>query len=297
MLIPPSVDAARAEEIVVGLSGARVARLFDSRDLPVAVVKSVDEGRADLASELRGQEARLRWFGARGLPVPRVLGSGRRQGELWLAMSHLPGRPAHEPWPSEDRSGVVRLLARAARALHTAPDRDCPFDATPPTRLEEARERVLSGAVDRSWAAAGREGPPAAAVLPEVVERARALGPGPVSLTHGDYCLPNVLVHGTGVRGGPVEDGGRSGRALRDARVRDCGPDGPWGWGFVDLGRAGLGDPHADLADMVASLLSPMNPQFGPEDAELLLDSYGREDVDTARLRLCADVAAFFWPE
>jgi kanamycin kinase len=64
----------------------------------------------------------------------------------------------------------------------------------------------------------------------------------------------------------------------------------------VDLGRAGLGDPHSDLADMVGSLLSPMNPQFGPRDAERFLDAYGREDVDPERLRLCAGVGSFFWP-
>ncbi|WP_040684875.1 phosphotransferase, partial [Nocardiopsis halotolerans] len=68
------------------------------------------------------------------------------------------------------------------------------------------------------------------------------------------------------------------------------------GWAFVDLGRAGLGDPHTDLADMVGSLHSPMNPQFGPEDAELFLDAYGRGHVDPERLRLWAGINAFLWP-
>uniref|UniRef100_UPI0003763BCB aminoglycoside phosphotransferase APH(3') n=1 Tax=Nocardiopsis halotolerans TaxID=124252 RepID=UPI0003763BCB len=194
MLIPPTVAAARAEELDVGLSGARVARLFDARDRPVAVLKTVDADRSDLVAELLGQERRLRWLSGQGLPVPRALASGAWSGLLWLTMSHLDGRAAHEPWPAGDRRRVVTLLARAARALHTAPTADCPFDMTLHGQLRHIRERVASGMVDRSWTAAGREGPPAAEVLSELTERAHALGPGPVTLVHGDYCLPNVLL-------------------------------------------------------------------------------------------------------
>nr|WP_083609213.1 aminoglycoside 3'-phosphotransferase [Nocardiopsis sp. TSRI0078] len=272
MPIPPFADTARVEDIDVGLSGARVARLFDSSDRPVAVLKTVDTTRPDLVTELLGQEERLRWLRKRGLPVPCVLGSGARAGRRWLAMSHLDGRAAHEPWPAGDRHRVLGLLARA---LHGAPAEGCPFDMTPRVQLAEASARVASGLVDRSWAAAGREGPPAAEVFAGVAERARALGPGPTALIHGDYCLPNVLLDVHGTRGGR-EDGGN-----------------PGGWGFVDLGRAGLGDPHADLANMVASLRSPLNPQFGPEDAELFLDLYGREDIDPDRLRLWAEIDEF----
>jgi kanamycin kinase len=299
MRIPPSVDAARVEELDVGLSGARVARLFDARDRPFAVLKSVDADRPDLVAELLGQERRLRWLAGRGLPVPHVLDSGAWAGLRWLAMSHLDGRAAHEPWPAGDRTRVVDLLARAARALHRVPAAGCPFDMTLPAQLERARERVASGLVERSWAAAGKEGPPAAEVLSELAGLARALGPGRTALVHGDYCLPNVLLDTGSVRGGAARAHRSAGGGLGPAR-----PDGPPpagdgradGWALVDLGRAGLGDPHADLADMVGSLLSPMNPQFGPRDAERFLDAYGREDVDPERLRLCAGVDSFFWP-
>ncbi|WP_435110888.1 aminoglycoside 3'-phosphotransferase [Nocardiopsis synnemataformans] len=295
MRIPPSVDAARVEELDVGLSGARVARLFDARDRPFAVLKSADADRADLVDELLGQERRLRWLAERGLPVPRVLGSGSWAGLRWLTMSHLDGRAAHEPWPAGDRPRVLDLLARAARALHTAPAAGCPFDMTLPAQLERARERVASGLVERSWAAAGKEGPPAAEVLSELTGLARALGPGRTALVHGDYCLPNVLLDTGSVRGG-AERARRSARGDRSPARPDTSPPAGDGWALVDLGRAGLGDPHADLADMVGSLLSPMNPQFGPRDVERFLDAYGREDVDPERLRLCAGVNSFFWP-
>jgi kanamycin kinase len=64
----------------------------------------------------------------------------------------------------------------------------------------------------------------------------------------------------------------------------------------VDLGRAGLGDPHRDLAAMVGSLRNPRNPHLGEADAARFLDAYGRERVDPELLALHSEVDAFFWP-
>lgn len=60
-------------------------------------------------------------------------------------------------------------------------------------------------------------------------------------LTHGDFCLPNVLVH----------DGGLS--------------------GLVDVGGAGLGSPEVDLAAGVWTL----HYNFGAGFARPFLDAYG----------------------
>ncbi|MFL1381240.1 phosphotransferase, partial [Nocardiopsis protaetiae] len=104
----------------------------------------------------------------------------------------------------------------------------------------------------------------------EVLARlAGRLGRVPVSgpvLLHGDYCLPNVLVDGGG------------------------------GWSLIDLGRVGVGDRHLDLADMTGSMLSDLNPSFGPRDAEAFLDAYGRDLVDPELLELYRVLDDFFWP-
>ena len=60
-------------------------------------------------------------------------------------------------------------------------------------------------------------------------------------LIHGDYCLPNVLVH----------DGELS--------------------GLVDMGQAGLGNPEDDLAAGVWTL----HYNFGKGFARTFLDAYG----------------------
>ncbi|CAL9555959.1 Aminoglycoside 3'-phosphotransferase [Nocardiopsis dassonvillei] len=264
MPLPPGVAADRVEEVDVGLSGARVALLYVA-GRPAAVFKSADGSRPDLVSELAATERRLRLLARTPLPVPRLLDSGRWRGTHWLTMEHRPGRGAHEP--GHDRPALIALLARALRELHAVPVAGVPFPMGPGVLLEQARERVAAGTVDRGWRERGhRAGTPAGEVLSGLAERlGRAPLSGPV-LLHGDYCLPNVLVDGRG------------------------------GWSLIDLGRVGVGDRHLDLADMTGSMLSDLNPSFGPRDAEAFLDAYGRDLVDPGLLELYRDLDDFFWP-
>ncbi|WP_455709972.1 phosphotransferase [Nocardiopsis alba] len=265
-VIGRALGVVRQENIDLGLSGARVLRMVDAQGVPVAVVKVVDHRMSHLVSDLEAENARLAWLGRLGVPVPEVLGSGADEGESWLAMRALPGSPASDEWPAGERDRVVDLLAHAARELHATPWGDAPFDRSLPSVLVEVRERVVSGLVDRSWAIAGKEGPPAAVVLEQLESLAEELGDGTLMVSHGDFCLPNVLIDETGAAG------------------------------FVDVGRAGLADPHSDLADMTRSLRSHMNPQYGEASAHRFLDAYGRDGVDPERLRLHDLLESFFWP-
>lgn len=265
-VIGRALGVVRQESIGLGLSGARVLRMVDAQGVPVAVVKVVDHRMGHLVSDLEAETARLTWLRRLGVPVPEVLGSGVDQGSSWLAMRALPGRPASDQWPAQERDHVVDLLAHAARELHATSWDEATFDRSLSSVLVEVRERVASGLVDRSWAIAGKEGPPAAVVLEELESLAGELGDGALVISHGDFCLPNVLIDETGTAG------------------------------FVDVGRAGLADPHSDLADITRSLRSHMNPQFGEASARRFLDAYGRDGIDPERLRLHDLLESFFWP-
>ena len=74
------------------------------------------------------------------------------------------------------------------------------------------------------------------------------------ALTHGECCLPNIFF-----------DGG-------------CFA------GFIDMGDAGLGDRHVDLSSAVWSLGYNLRTTRWNER---LLDAYGRDAIDAARLALC----------
>ena len=78
--------------------------------------------------------------------------------------------------------------------------------------------------------------------------------------THGDLCLPNVIIH--------------------DKRLS----------GFIDLGSAGIGDPYRDLALVGRSL----NRNLGPGWADIFFAHYGLAAPDPDKLRYYRLLDEFF---
>ena len=80
-------------------------------------------------------------------------------------------------------------------------------------------------------------------------------------LTHGDYCLPNIMLSN-------------------------------WKFsGFIDVGSGGLGDRHMDL------LWGRWSLRFNLKTTRFcdrFLDAYGREDIEPELLRAIAAIESFF---
>ncbi|MGI8747788.1 MAG: APH(3') family aminoglycoside O-phosphotransferase [Deinococcus sp.] len=234
-LLPP----ARWESVSHGESGA-VVWLSAGYALKVAA-------RTPLERPLQAERDRLLWLVGR-VPVPSVLGHEITPDAEFLLTTRLPGLPMHHPDILRHPGRVVSLLARALRELHALPAQDCPFDASLRLRLRQGRERVEAGVVDEADFDAERRGWSGARVLEEL-RRTRPAGEKLV-VTHGDPCLPNLLVSGEHVEG------------------------------FIDVGRAGLADRHADLA------LAHRSPtrNLGAEAAGHFLEVYGLALVDEEKL-------------
>ncbi|WP_216323582.1 APH(3') family aminoglycoside O-phosphotransferase [Deinococcus aestuarii] len=244
------LPAARWEPVTHGESGAGVWR--GQR----YVVKVQARGGLSSSSLLQERE-RLRWLTGR-VPVPAVVGYETTETHEYLAMTRLPGLPMSDPDALLHPERVVSLLARALRELHALPVRECPFTMTLPVMLRLARERVAAGEVDEEDFDDERLGRSAAEVFNELV-RTRPESEDLV-VTHGDACLPNLIVNGEYVEG------------------------------FVDVGRAGIADRHADLALAHRSLTR----NLGPEHAERFLNTYGRALVDERKLAYYRLVDEFF---
>lgn len=269
--LPPGLGIAsdtglHAEVVNVGLSGARVVKLLDRQDAVLAYVKSASASAPHLQAELRGEAERLTWLARRGVRVPEVLGLVSDE-KVWLATAPLDGAPASDDVPPSERFSVVTAAATALREFHSIDPRSCPFDRTLRSALADAEERTNAGLVDLSWKLAGkREDKPAVEALRDLREAISTADNGDLVVSHGDYCLPNVLV---------TNDGGA---------------------GFVDVGRAGIADRHSDVADMLRSIRSHLNPQYGEPHAQRFLDVYGREGIEPERLWLHDQLEEFFWP-
>jgi kanamycin kinase/aminoglycoside 3'-phosphotransferase-2 len=225
-------------KITLGCSGTDVFRL----EAPGAPPLFLKTGAGLLREEVAAEAERLHWLAGR-IPAPEPLAFDEVDETAYLLMSAVPGIDATD----RDVPAMVRELAAGLRLIHSVPLDDCPFDHRIEAMLERARRRLELGLVDPDEFDSERHGRSPADVFAELLALPDPAG-DPV-LTHGDYCLPNVLID--------------------DGRLA----------GFCDLGRLGAGDRYRDLALAARSLAH----NWGAEHVPLLFEAYGlaKPDQDT----------------
>ena len=176
---------------------------------------------------------------------------------------------AQTPSPSPTPA-TVASLARALRTLHDLPVDTCPFDHRLAVTCARARTAVETDDVDEDDFDAERRGRTAVDLLAELEATrpaAEAAEPHDLVVSHGDACLPNLLVDPSTLR--PT--------------------------GLVDLGRLGVADRHLDLALLRRSITTPdLNEQYGAADAAALVAAYGLARADEGRLAFYRLLDEFF---
>ncbi len=194
----------------------------------------------DRLSEIRFLEERekLKWLFGK-LPVPRVLFYTCYNSQEFLLLAALKGVPSHHA-SIEERKTVVSILARGLRRIHSIDITKCPFNNSLDIQLSRARTRMKRGFVREEDFDEKRQGRTAEALYQELL--ATRLDIDDPVFTHGDYCLPNILI-----------DGGKLS-------------------GFVDFGNAGISDRYQDIALCIRSIIYNFG---GKRCADLFLEKYG----------------------
>ena len=236
-----------------GMSDARVLIY------PELVLKILPD-RPEVQREMR----MLRWLEGK-VPAPRVAACEKSGDSVFLLMTRVPGRMACDAALLRDPDRLTDRLAEAMRLLWETNISDCPVIRDQQAELAEARLRVEKGRVNKENAEPSTFGPggfrdPAALLC--WLENNRP-SPDPV-LSHGDFCLPNVL----------FTDGGLG--------------------GFIDLGDSGVGDRWRDIALCHRSLRHNTDGTYGTAipgfDADRLFSALGvRRDPDKLRWYLLLD--------
>lgn len=233
------------ETVVIGESGAQVYCLWAAQG-PHSFLKIAPR---HALTTLADDTARLAWLASR-LPTPQVLAYCEVAHSCYLLTSVIPGVDCATLAEQEgtDIAQLVRLLAAGLRQFHAVAVDDCPFDYRLPPEMERVRVRIDRGLLDER----GFDGRWQGRTVDDLFAELLATAPAgeDLVLTHGDYCLPNILLDGDRVSG------------------------------FVDLGRAGVGDRYRDLALARRSLIRNCGAAWVP----LFFTEYGLPQPDEAKL-------------
>jgi kanamycin kinase/aminoglycoside 3'-phosphotransferase-2 len=228
-------------ENALGMSNTRVFEIAD-----VYFLKTQKLADASGFGSLRHEAEIIEWLG-QYVPVPEVIQVTSDENDEFMLMTRIKGSPASEIRGPKEQ--VCHAYADAIRYFHQAiPIAGCPFDARLSTLVTDAERRLVRGLVDVDDFDKERLGLSAEDVYDMIIN---TLPEGEdLCFTHGDYCLPNVLF----------------------SEKLDL-------TGFIDVGSAGIGDRHRDLALAVRSIAH----NLGPEWTGSFFRRYGW-DADQARI-------------
>lgn len=248
--IRESYPKAHIEPIRAGASGAGVFQLSEGQPSPVKIIKVV-EVDAELDS-LSTEVALYRWLKGQ-VPVPEVFHfeqvEGAGKNYEWLVMSRIEGadlksRIGHVAVPEQD---IAYRYGAFLRQVHELPIAGCPIEVRLEEKLRRAKWLIDNNRVDAEDFEAAFEG----VSIEELYRRLEAERPMHEDLvvTHGDYCLDNVLVN--------VSE--------QDLALT----------GFIDLSMGGVQDRYQDLALAYRSI----RKKLGVAYTEDFLQGYGLIDA------------------
>ena len=239
------------ELITIGRSGAKVEKLSKLGEV-FYLKTSVTSDDPDPGKSLKAEAERLHWLQNK-LPVPEVLAFESQRDEEQLLMSALPGKSAACVNSHAEALANIPALLEALTLLSNIDISYCPFKQDIPTKLKQAEERLRLGLILESEFDECRKGHSAKAIFQQAVERADFRET--FTFTHGDFCLPNIII--------------ANGRLS----------------GLVDIGRSGIADPYQDLSLLLNSIYADYNPLYGEPAAKVFLTQLGKPHLLKSKIQ------------
>lgn len=232
----------------LGRSQAQVM-LFEDR------VLKVEEDCNTSANELN----MMRWLQGR-LAVPQIIAADQIGDTRYLLMSRIPGTSLCDSAILDDQYRLAELVAEGLQCLWAVDISDCPTDRSMKAKFREIEEGIRTGVITvdaaRQESTYGPSGFASPAQLFDWLVKHQPKEE--LVLSHGDYCLPNILCNGDGLTG------------------------------FIDLGCAGIADKWVDIEMVLWSMWANSTGQFGGKvrhfDRKLLFEAL-RMEPDEDKLR------------
>ncbi len=210
--------------------------------------------------ELQQEIAVVRWLAQSQLAslVPRVLWTLEDTEYVAAVFSELPGEMSFHGKYLIGAAYTAKLLGSGLRMIHSLPVTGCPADMRLENRLLVAQDRLRNQEIDVvDFDDARKQTSPK-----ELMEYLLAHKPASTetAFTHGDFCLPNILIDQSGISG------------------------------FIDWGRSGVADIYQDIALCVRSIVRNLGEQW----IQTFSASYGIAELDAEKVTYYQILDEFF---
>ncbi|MEM7537161.1 MAG: aminoglycoside 3'-phosphotransferase [Chloroflexota bacterium] len=206
-------------------------------------VKRQNIHAAPAEADLHTERVAMSWLQGK-LAVPQVMGYHRVGDIEYLVTTQIMGWSAIDERAYEDIPTLIHLLAQGLQQFHALPFAGCPLDCRLETGLTEIKRFLVEDVLDRqSLPEDVRTLTPAAIMDTIQAQRPASATPEDLVFTHGDYCLPNIIVQGNQLMG------------------------------FIDLGYAGIADRYRDFVSVDNSIRRNVGDEWVP----LFWKAYGVE--------------------
>lgn len=202
--------------------------------------------------EVSGEYLMMKWLSNK-IPVPKCIFHLTENGVDYLLMTRLFGKMSCDDSVMCDPKRLVKILAEGLKQMWQVDIKDCPIDQGVSKMLNDARIRLDSKLINTEDWSPIAFGECAFETPEQVYDWLVANKPlEELVLSHGDYCLPNVMIDENGVAG------------------------------FIDLGHSGVADKWKDIALCYRSLKSNYCGRFAKKvckdfDASIFFEALGIE--------------------
>lgn len=199
------------------------------------------------ARDIDEEAKRLKWINGR-YRAPHLLAHAFDAQFSYSVISWLGDHAAHECIGELSNAVIIEEFAHTLKEIHAADIETCPFISLLEAELRESDHRLSAGLIaEEDFFKDTGEAP--TKVFDYLVKTQHIIEEK--LLTHGDYCLPNVIFD----------------------RNQVCG--------VVDWGLAGVSDPHRDFMCVELTLRRNMDES----NIRYFYQVYGVNEVDAERVR------------
>jgi kanamycin kinase/aminoglycoside 3'-phosphotransferase-3 len=176
------------------------------------------------SKQAKNEYQMLKWM-KENIIVPNIKGYAVDTKNQYLLMTRFKGQMLSDLFLTNDGEVCIKLLAKGLKTLWSTPHTGCPNVINLDEKLREALERIKKNRIDIENAEPETFGENGFANPMELWTYLLENKPEEETyIVHGDYCLPNIFM-------------------LENEEV-----------GYIDLGRAGIGDRWQDIALAVRSI-------------------------------------------